>query len=173
MSQSVESFAEILAGVHRSAVHLELRDSYGVNNEADNFAAFRRGEWSEDLERADRQSWLSLVSEATARGIVMRRARVVSVRVSDYIRYEYAGTQMNIDAGEQVRWLPRDRASSLALPGNDLWIFDERLVQFNIFDGLGRWIGTDFTEDPPVVNFCVSSFESVWERGVPHADFTV
>lgn len=173
MSQSVERFAEILAGVHRSAVHLELRDSYGVDNEADNFAAFRRGDWTEALERADRQSWLDLVSEATSRGIVMRRARVVSVRVSDYIRYEYAGTQMNIDAGEQVRWLPRDQASSLALPGNDLWIFDGRLVQFNIFDGLGQWIRTDFDEDPEVVKFCVSSFESVWKRAVRHADFTV
>ncbi|MFE5666196.1 DUF6879 family protein [Streptomyces niveus] len=42
-----------------------------------------------------------------------------------------------------------------------------------MFDGLGRWIRTDFTEDPHVVNFCVFSFESVWERGVPHVDFTV
>ncbi|WP_405822883.1 hypothetical protein OG705_23730 [Streptomyces sp. NBC_00838] len=173
MSQSVESFAEILAGVHRSAVHLELRDSYGVDNEADNFAAFRRGDWSEDLERADRQSWLDLVREATARGVEMRRARVVSVPVSDYICYEHTGTQMNIDVGERVRWLARDRASALALPGNDLWIFDGRLVQFNIFDGLGQWIRTDFTEDPNVVEFCVSSFESVWERAVPHTDFTL
>ncbi|MFD7893409.1 DUF6879 family protein [Streptomyces sp. NPDC059743] len=173
MSQSVESFAEIMAGVQRSAVHLELRDSYGVDNEADNFAAFRRGEWSEQRERADRQSWLDLVNEATSRGVVVRRARVVSVTVSEYIRYEHAGTQMNIDAGEQVRWLPRDRASDLALPGNDLWIFDERLVQFNIFDGPGQWIRTDFTEDANLVKFCVSSFESVWERGVPHAEFTV
>lgn len=45
MSQSVESFAEIVRDVHRSAVHLEMRDSYGVENEADYFAAFRRGEW--------------------------------------------------------------------------------------------------------------------------------
>ncbi|MFE4170607.1 DUF6879 family protein [Streptomyces sp. NPDC056909] len=173
MSQSVESFAEIMAEVRRSAVHLELRDSYGVDNEADNFAAFRRGEWSEARERADRQPWLDLVNEATSRGVAIRRARVVSVRVSEYIRYEHAGTQMNVDAGEQVRWLPRDRASDLALPGNDLWIFDERLVQFNIFDGPGQWIRTDFTEDPNVVKFCASSFESVWERGVPHAEFTV
>ncbi|MFE4613187.1 DUF6879 family protein [Streptomyces niveus] len=93
--------------------------------------------------------------------------------MSDYIRYEHAGTQINIDAGERVRWLPRDQASSLALPGNDLWIFDGRLVQFNIFDGLGQWIRTDFDDDPDVAKFCVSSFESVWERAVPHRDFTV
>ncbi|MFF3749624.1 DUF6879 family protein [Streptomyces sp. NPDC002018] len=173
MSQSVESFAEIMAGVQRSALHLELRDSYGVDNEADNFAAFRRGEWSERRERADRRSWLDLVNKATSRGVAIRRARVVSVKASEYIRYEHAGTQMNIDAGERVRWLPRDQASDLALPGNDFWVFDERLVQFNIFDGPGQWIRTDFTEDPNVVTFCVSSFESVWERGLAHAEFTV
>lgn len=104
---------------------------------------------------------------------MIRRSRVVSVPVSDYIRYEYAGTQMSIEAGERVRWLARDQASSVALPGNDLWIFDGQLVQFNIFDGLGRWIRTDFDENPEVVKFCVSSFESVWERAVRHADFTV
>ena len=173
MSQSVESFAEIMAGVRRSAVHLELRDSYGVPNETDNFAAFRRGEWDEAKAKADRSDWLELVAEATGRGVLMRRARVVSYPVTEYIVFEYTGTQMNIDAGEQVRWLPRRRASELHLPGNDFWLFDERLVQFNIFDGPGRWTDTDFTESSEVAQFCAASFEAVWQAATPHAEFTV
>ncbi|WP_326651438.1 MULTISPECIES: DUF6879 family protein [unclassified Streptomyces] len=173
MSQSVESFAEIVRDVHRSAVHLEMRDSYGVENEADYFAAFRRGEWSEEAEREERRSWLDLVTATVARGVVMRRARIVSVPVSEYIRYEYAGTQMNIDAGEQVRWLERRQAIGIALPANDFWLFDERLVQFNVFDGNGQWVHIDHTEDPAVAQLCTSAFEAVWERGTPHEKFTV
>jgi hypothetical protein len=80
---------------------------------------------------------------------------------------------MNVEAGEDVRWLPRRLASTLQLPGNDLWVFDSRLVQFNIFDGPGRWIHTDFTEEPDVIEFCTASFEAVWKLATPHAEFTI
>jgi hypothetical protein len=173
MSQSVESFAEIMAGVRRSAVHLELRDSYGVPNETDNFAAFRRGEWNEAKAKGDRHVWLDLVSDAVGRGVAMRRARVVSVPVTDCIRFEHTGTRMNIDAGEQVRWLPRRQASRLRLPGNDFWLFDDRLLQFNIFDGPGSWAHTDFTEDSDVVEFCSAAFDAVWQLATPHIEFRI
>jgi hypothetical protein len=173
MSQSVGRFAEIMAQVRHSAAHLEMRDCYGVEEETEHFAAFRQGTWSMAAERADRGAWLELVAAAVARGVNVRRARVVSTEVSDYIRYEYAGTQMNIEAGEQVRWLPRRSASDLGLPGNDCWIFDGRLVQFNVFDGHGRWVGTDFSEEPRVLRLCSDAFEAVWARAVPHARFTV
>ena len=172
MSQSVGRFAEIMAGVRRSASHLEMRDFYRVDEEAEHLAAFRLGTWSMAAERPDRQAWLDLVAEAVARGVVVRRARIVSTGVSDYIRYEYAGTQMNIEAGEQVRWLPRRRTSDLGLPGNDFWLFDGQLAQFNVFDGEGRWVATDFSERPEVTRLCERAFESVWERAVPHERFT-
>ncbi len=173
MSQSVESFAEIMADVRHSAVHLELRDSYGVPNETDNFAAFRRGEWDEAKAKVDRRVWLDLVSGAVGRGVAMRRARVVSTPVTDYIRFEHTGTPMNIEAGEQVRWLPRRQASTLRLPGNDFWLFDDRLLQFNVFDGPGRWVHTDFTEEADVVEFCAAAFEAVWQSATPHGEFAI
>ncbi|MFE2326023.1 DUF6879 family protein [Streptomyces sp. NPDC059385] len=176
MKPNVPSFAELLEKTQTSAVHLEMRDSYGVPSEADTFASFLRGEWSEEAQRAERSSWLNLVAAATARGVVMRRARIVSEPVSDYIRYEHAGTQMNIDAGEQVRWLPRRRAFNIALPGTDFWVFDGRLVQLHNWTGTGDWHPDEpkvRTEDPSVVKLCASAFETVWERAIPHARYTV
>jgi len=55
----------------------------------------------------------------TSNGVVMRRARIVSVPVGEYTRYEHSLTFTNIVAGEEIRWLPRRHASTLALPGND------------------------------------------------------
>ncbi|WP_330290695.1 DUF6879 family protein [Streptomyces sp. NBC_00576] len=40
-----------------------------------------------------------MVSHAVARRVVARRARIVSEPVTDYIRYELAGTAVNVHAG--------------------------------------------------------------------------
>ncbi|MFE9399559.1 DUF6879 family protein [Streptomyces flavidovirens] len=174
MSQSLTDFSTLIRSVRGSAVHLEMRDGYGIENEIEGFAAWKQGH---RLDPADRESWwrpwLDLVQEVTAKGVVIRRARVVSEPVSDYIAFEHSGTFTNVAAGEEIRWLPRRNASDLALPGNDYWLFDGRLVQFNIFDGHGRWVHTDQTEDPEVAALCASAFEAVWERAIPHEKYTV
>lgn len=101
----------------------------------------------------------------------VRRARIVSEPVSDFIRYEHEVTPAaNLAAGELVRWLPRQRTSDLALPGNDFWLVDEQVL-FNYNSGHGAWVGTELVTDPTVVKLCSSAFEAVWERGVDHADY--
>lgn len=174
MSQNVPSFEELLNSAQRSAVHLEMRDSYTVNYEASGFAAWKSGH---RLDATDRSSWwrpwLDLVSRTVARGVVMRRARIVSEPVSEYIQFEHSVTFTNIAAGEHVRWLPRRQASDIALPGNDFWVFDNRLVEFNHFTGDGDGAGFEVTDEPAVVKLCFAAFEAVWERGIPHEKYTV
>lgn len=163
---------EELAEARRSAVHLEMRDSYMLDDP--DFLAWRRGH---RLDPADRASWwrpwLDVVAEAVGRGVVMRRARIVSEPVSDYIRYEYDGAFTNVAAGEQVRWLPRRQTRDLALPGVDFWVFDNQSVVFNHFTGDGQWAdpGMELVTDPALVKHCAAAFESVWERAIPHEDY--
>ncbi len=59
---------------------------------------------------------------ARRRGVIIRRTRIVSEPVSEYIRWEHEITSANAEAGEDVRWLPPRRASDLLLPGNDFWV---------------------------------------------------
>src|SRR5262249_48426685 len=92
--------------------------------------------------------------------------------ISEYIRYEYEMTPgLNVAAGELVKWLPRRQASDLALPGNDFWVFDDRLVRFGHFAGNGDYVGADLTQDSAAVTLCTAAFEAVWERGVEHHDY--
>lgn len=174
MPQNVPPFADLLAGCHRSAVHLETRDAYGVDEEDADFAAWRDG-WSYDLD--DRLSWWNafhdVVSNAVGRGVVIRRARVVSEPVGEYIRYEYACTPQNIATGEDVRWLPRRLASDLLIPGNDLWIFDERLIRFSLFAGDGKFVADVMEDAADVVKRHAEAFEAVWDRAIPHEDFRI
>src|SRR5262249_56910439 len=114
------AFDNLLAGCEHGAVHLEMRDGYTVNDPV--FIDWRAGQHITPAERWPR--WFGLIAATVARGVEVRRARIVSEPVSEYIRYEYDVTEgLNVAAGEQVRWLPRRAASDIALPGNDLWLF--------------------------------------------------
>ena len=93
--------------------------------------------------------------------------------MSDYIRFEWAGTGLNIASGEDVRWLPRRQASRIALPGNDFWLFDRERVLFNHFTGDGRFAGHELTTDAEAVRLCGSAFEAVWSRATPHDHYKI
>jgi hypothetical protein len=166
----VPPFEELIVGARRSAVHLEMRDMYTPSSPR--FLAWQAGQRTDP---SDRASWWrpfhSAVADAVARGVRVRRARIVSEPITDYVRFEYDVTFTNIAAGEEVRWLPRRRASDLALPGNDFWAFDDRLVRLHHFAGDGELLGDELTEDPAIVKLCVSAFKAVWERAIPHEEY--
>ncbi|MFL4910601.1 DUF6042 family protein [Streptomyces sp. MMS24-I2-30] len=60
-----------------------------------------------------------------------------------------------------------------ALPGNDFWLVDDRLVRFNVFSGDGQAIEPDHTEDPSAVKLCAEAFRAVWDLAIPHADYRI
>ncbi|MFD9455340.1 DUF6879 family protein [Streptomyces sp. NPDC059985] len=174
MSQTVPPFADLLAGCASTAFHLETRDVYGIDAEDDDFAAWKAGRL---VGPADRSAWWTpfhaSVADAVSRGVEIRRARVVSEPVSEYIRYEYACTYRNVEAGEDVRWLPRSLTSDLLLPGNDLWIFDGRLVRFGLFAGDGQFVSHVLEDSTHVVKQCADAFQAAWDRATPHAAYEV
>ncbi|MBA4864056.1 hypothetical protein H1V43_22395 [Streptomyces sp. PSKA54] len=174
MPQNVPSFAELLDGAQSTAVHLEMRDAYGVASEAEDFARWKStGERDMDPGSPYWGPWVELIRRTVARGVPVRRARIVSEPVSDYIRYEHAGTPVNLQAGEQVRWLARRRASDIALPGNDFWLVDGHLIRWNHFTGDGASGGGEISEDLATAKLCADAFEAVWARAVPHEDYKI
>jgi hypothetical protein len=169
------AFDELFRLAERSAVHQEMRDGYMRSDPE--YVAWRDGArgTSRYLDH-EASPWLALMRDTVGRGVSVRRARIVSEPVTDYIRFEHHVTAGNVEAGEQVRWLPRRRASALALPGNDFWLFDDTLVVFLHFTGDGELSpdgDEERTADPAVVRLCSTAFESVWERAVPHEEFAL
>jgi hypothetical protein len=107
----------------------------------------------------------------TGRGVQVRRARVISEPVTSYIRFEHATTSSNVEAGEQVGWLPRRLASGLLIPGNDFWVFDTRLALFWCFSGDGDFVGAELSDDLALVKQCATAFDAVWEHAIPHPEY--
>ncbi|WP_179120059.1 DUF6879 family protein [Streptomyces tsukubensis] len=164
----VPTFEDLFRDCQRTAVHLEMRDAYMKSDPA--FIDWRAGKSLDPAERwAD---WHTLVTAATSRGVEVRRARIASTPISEYIRFEYEVTEgLNIAAGEQVRWLSRREATDIALPGNDFWLFDAQLVLVNHFDGEGENLERELNESPESAKLCETAFDAVWRRATPHAEF--
>jgi hypothetical protein len=163
----VPPFSDLIAATTRTALHLEQRDAYTPDDR-------RFQDWGagRPLPVPANPAWSALVRANVARGVEFRRARIVSEPLSDYLRFEHSITQeVNIAAGEQVRWLPRRLGTGLCVPPNDYWIFDNRLVRYGFFAGDGTFLEHELADDPAVVRMCAEAFEAVWERAIPHTDY--
>ena len=162
-----------LTSYEREAVHVEMRDVYATDIEKDRFATWQRGEpLDPDSETAWWRPWFELMGTNIRAGKVLRRLRIVSEPVTAYIRFEWLDAAKLVEAGEDVRWLSRKKASTLLLPGNDYWMFDRSTVVFTHLSGDGHVLGHEITTDHGIVARCASAFDAAWARATPHAGFT-
>jgi hypothetical protein len=159
----------LVRGIKKSFVHLETRDSYGTEIEQPHWAKWRRGEPDD----SDWLDWyLDVLRGHRAAGRTCRRARIVSEPVSEYQRWTISHVDTFIDAGEDIRYVPRPRLATICLPGSgDFYVFDDELVLFLHYAGTGLNVGFETTEDPQIVQMCREAFEAVWKLAVPFRDY--
>ncbi|MFI0794106.1 DUF6879 family protein [Micromonospora rubida] len=167
-SISEGEFERLLVTFERDAVHLETRDAYGTAVELPYMAKWAAGE-PDDL--AWLEGWCESLREHVKAGRSVRRARIVSEPLSDYQRWSYSIAEPMVDAGEDIRWVPRRLVSSLALPGNDYYLFDDRVAVFLIYAGNGLAVDRVASTDPHDLRLCRSAFEDVWKLAIPHRDY--
>jgi hypothetical protein len=161
-------FEDTLRRFDHEAVHLEMRDSYGTITELPHMAKWAAGEpddyaWFDD--------YTAQVRANVAAGKSYRRVHVVSEPLSDYQRWAYSLGWLHIQAGVDLRWVPRQLVSSIAFPGNDFWMLDNRLVIFHHYAGNGMNLEFTTSTDLHDVELCRSAFEAVWQLGIPHTEY--
>ncbi|MFJ4657425.1 DUF6879 family protein [Nocardia sp. NPDC088792] len=165
----IEGVNNLIRGAEKEAFHLELLDDYespGGDQPYRNWLA----EGPED-DYAWFEDWLGMIRDITAGGAVVRRARVVTVPLTDYQRWMLEITENNADAGEDVRYLPRHLTDSHRLTADDWWLIDDSIVSYTVFDIVGNWVGGALTSDPRIVAYCKEVRDYVWELAVPYRDF--
>lgn len=162
-----DPFPDLLRSCTREAFHLEVRDSYGVAVESEPLRAFLSGGPEDDYEWFG--PWRSLVEATTRRGVAVRRVRVVTEPLTDYHRWMLTVTPENIKAGEDIRYLPRQRAGRA--PAEDYWLLDDDRVAFHARDADGRGLGLVVTTDPWIVDYCVDVKQRLWERATRFDDY--
>lgn len=166
---SYDDLNGLCGSITRSFVHLETRDSYGTEVELPHMAKWRRGE-HDDL------AWLGWWSEMlrghTTAGRTCRRARVVSEPLSDYQRWTRSHAATFVDAGEEIRYVPRRGLATVTLPGSgDFYVFDDELVLFLHYSGNGTNAAFETTDHPKTVQTCAEAFSTVWGMAAPAHDY--
>lgn len=163
-----DEFYALFRDFRRTAFHLEMRDAYGLESEDGPFRRFLLGEPDDYAWHAP---WLRIVRDVTAAGKEISRARIVTVPHGDYTRWGLAVSAMNIDAGEDIRWLPRHRTGDIGFPPHDFWLFDDERVVWTLFDADGRYVGSSEEWDAELIAQCRRARERVWDIAVPHRDY--
>ncbi|ATL65047.1 DUF6879 family protein [Nocardia terpenica] len=154
---------------HRSAFHLETRDDYlGVPGESEEMHRFYDGH---PPDPAFGEVWQALMREVTGEGCQVRRVRVISEPWGEYTRFSLGTTYANMEAGEDIRWLPRHDAPP-DLPADDWWLFDDQLAAFTVFDHDGTaepgWVATT---DPVITKHYAARREELWSRAISHYEY--
>jgi hypothetical protein len=161
-------FENLLTAFEHSSVHLETRDAYGTAIELPYMVKWAAGE-PDDL--AWLQGWCDTLRRHVMAGKTVRRARIVSEPLSDYQRWSYSIAHPMVEAGEDIRWVSRRLVSSIAIPGNDFYLFDDRLVVFLLYSGNGLAVDRLTSTDPVDIRLCRSAFDAVWPLAVPHGAY--
>ena len=170
---TAEQRNNLIATFKRDAIHLEMRDIYATEIERGRFRKWLDGEPLNPADEAEWwRPWHTMMRRNMDASKTMRRLRIVSEPVTDYIRFEWLDAEQLVKAGEDVRWLPRRHASMLLLPGNDFWLFDDETVVFTYFSGDGVILGYELTTAPDVVRQCKTAFDAGWSIAIPHSEYT-
>ncbi len=168
-SVSSSDLRELCLGIKKSFVHLETRDAYGTEVELPHLAKWRQGE-PDDY--AWLSWWLEMLRGHRLKGRTCRRARVVSEPVSDYQRWVLSHVELFIEAGEDIRYIPRPWLTTVSLPGSgDFYVFDDELVLFLHYAGNGINSSYEVTDDRQVIRRCKDAFEAVWDLAPPFRDY--
>jgi hypothetical protein len=170
---SATDLRSLFTSFAHTAWRLESRDAYAIAAEYESFQRYLAGESNPDQELGRRATWLGTVRAATAQGRRIERVRVVPDPLTDYLRYEAWLTKQNIEAGEDIRYLARDRARELGLPhlGHDYWLFDSRRLFHMHFDDEDRFAGLEPVDDPEKIVRANYYRDAAWHYATPFRDW--
>ncbi|GII86599.1 hypothetical protein Ssi03_45890 [Sphaerisporangium siamense] len=141
-------FTNLVLSFQHTAFRLETRDRYNEPSEAGAVGEFlRTGHVDHDM----LAGWVTQIGARTAHGQRMERVRVVSEPHSDYTRFGLAVAAQNVQAGEDIRYLPRGQAAGLDLPDHDFWLIDSASLLILRFGDDDVLLGADYTTDPTTV----------------------
>lgn len=166
-----EEFAALFHSARSSARHLENRDRYDVPAEREGLRRFLVGDWTEDDERRGRTEWERVVRGVVDRGGRFERVRVVPEHLTDYLRFELFGCRLNVEVGEDVRYLARTDAARLDLPDHDFWVFDASTLVLMRFTADDRPLHHEIVTDPELVARHEGWMDLAMAHATPYQDY--
>ena len=113
-----------------------------------------------------------MLREATAKGRRFARVRLVTLPLTNYSRFGVWCAQFTNGAGEDIRYLTRDKGDAAGLPSHDdYWLFDSRKLVRMHFDDNDAFLGGEVIEDAAEIVKHNYWRDAAWHHAVRRDDF--
>jgi hypothetical protein len=167
----VATLLDRLAAFRYSVFRLEALQDYRGSGEEDARAAFQAGK-PLPLTPALR-TWTHMVRQRVHSGCVVQRVHVITLPLTDYIRFELASYAPNVEAGEDVRIVPVPEGGSwpLDVPQDDFWLIDSSELWSQRYDRDGRWLGAEHVTNPEQVVRACHARDAALHHSLPWTDY--
>jgi hypothetical protein len=163
------AFVRLFTSFERTARRLETRDRDAADQAL--FERWLAGELPEPAVADKVVVWLDQVRGATAAGKRYERVRVVQEPPTAYQRFALATCRRSVAAGEDIRYLNRDQANELDLPGHDFWLFDDDRLVLLYLTADDRTLGEQVIADPAVAQQHRQWFERAQASAMPYTAY--
>ncbi len=162
-----KQLADFILGYEHTAFRLETRERYNEPEEVEPLRRFLSGK----PDYAWNAEWAAMMRQRTAAGQRMERVRIVSEPHSDYTRFGLDLGRVNAAAGEDIRYLPRDRAKGVDLPDHDFWLIDSSRLAILRFGEDDLLLGAEVPTDPAVILQHCCWRDVAWHYAIPLMDY--
>lgn len=167
---SEAELGNLLRGFSTSAFRFETRERYISTVGREPFRKYLADE-RDDYEW--HRWWTEMVSRDLAAGKTWQRVRIVSVPLSDYNQYSLKVARLGVQAGEDIRYLPREDAAQLSIEPYDAWLFDAQLLVHLHFNDDDTFRRAEIIHDDAIVTRHLEWQELAWRHAQPLEDFAV
>lgn len=149
-----DTFGQLFATFKHTAWRLETRRGYASDRQDPDFQTYlATGSSPCD----PNESWFVNIKAQTDAGKTVGRVRVADDPPTTEQRFLLDYARHNAAAGEDIRYLWRKDAHRSALPAEDFWIFDSRIVALLHFDDEDTLLDIELiTEPAQVVRYAVA-----------------
>lgn len=161
-----EEFFRTITSFSSSAWRWECQGVYHEPDEQEPFALWRQGR--PDYSFLD--DWLAMVRQWRADGKTFQRVRMLTDPATDYLRWMLSLTHLNVEAGDDIRWLSEADATRLGAPPDDFYLLDDELVVVMHFGNSGV-AGAEVTDDPARVEAARRWRALAWQHAIPHTEY--
>ncbi|MFF5992565.1 DUF6879 family protein [Prauserella flavalba] len=118
-----------------------------------------------------KRPWLDYIRSVTEAGKTWQRVRMLTEPLTEYLRWLIEQTQVNVDAGEDIRWIRESQARELGMPNYDFYLFDDERVAIMRFGDDKLLAELDVLDDPATVKQHQHYRDIVWPPSIPHSEY--
>ncbi|MFF7192663.1 DUF6879 family protein [Streptomyces sp. NPDC008079] len=160
--------AHLFTDFEQTARRLESRRGYAVDIGTPKWELWKVGG---DLGYNPGHPWHANVRAQTGQGKRFERVRTVDSPPTEGQRFLMASGRGNVEAGEEIRHLPRAAADRMGLPAEDFWLFDNLIVVRIVFDGDDNTLGVEVRDDHATVAAARRIWAAAWSGAINSAEF--